>query len=535
MKPKSIFLLFSLLFSFSLSAQKFSHADSLRGSLRPARTSYDVLHYDLKVKVDPEKTYITGSNSIQFVVKEKTKQIQVDLFQNLSIDQIVFENKALTYRRDGNAIFIDFPRTLLVKQKHQILISYQGQPRKAVRPPWDGGFSWTKDPAGKPWVTVSCEGLGASAWWPCKDHPGDEPESMDIRIEAPKGLLAVSNGNLVASTSTAFGTEYHWKVQYPINTYNVSINIADYAHWSEKMVQLNGKPLDLDYYVLQSNAEIAKKHFQQSQEMLRIFEKYFGPYPFPKDGYALVETDYWGMEHQSAVAYGNHYKNNNYGFDFIIVHESAHEWFGNSISCSDHADLWIHEALGTYAEAIYLEEKSGKEQAQSYLNGQKNNIKNRFSIIGPYGVNYQSPDADMYFKGTWMFHTLRSIVADDKLWFSTIKDFCLTFYHKNTNAEEVLNFFEKKLKRNVKAIMSLYLHRADIPTLVYQLKESNGAFTLRYKWKNVPNEIDLPIEIKHSQGLGERIHPTDTWQQIKLTEAPQWDFEHFLFQVEKQI
>ncbi|MHA8099201.1 M1 family metallopeptidase [Aquirufa aurantiipilula] len=535
MKAKSIFLLFSLLCSFTLSAQKFSHADSLRGSLRPARTSYDVLHYDLKVKVDPEKTYITGSNIIQFVVKEKTKQIQVDLFSNLTIDQIVFENKALTYRRDGNAIFIDFPRTLLVKQKHQIQISYQGQPRKAVRPPWDGGFSWTKDPAGKPWVTVSCEGLGASAWWPCKDHPGDEPESMDIRIEAPKGQMAVSNGNLVASTPTPFGTEYHWKVQYPINTYNVSVNIADYAHWSEKMIQLNGKPLDLDFYVLQSNAEIAKKHFQQSQEMLRIFEKYFGPYPFPKDGYALVETDYWGMEHQSAVAYGNHYKNNAYGFDFIIVHESAHEWFGNSISCTDHADLWIHEALGTYAEAIYLEEKSGKEQAQSYLNGQKNNIKNRFPIIGPYGVNYQSPDSDMYFKGTWMFHTLRSIVADDKLWFSTIKDFCLTFYHKNTNAEEVLNFFEKKLKRNVKSIMSQYLNRADIPMLVYQLKEANGVYTLRYKWKNVAGEIDLPIEIKHKEGLGERIHPTDTWQQIKLTEAPEWDFEHFLFQVEKQI
>jgi aminopeptidase N len=517
-----------LLLPFAVFSQKFSHADSLRGTLSPSRACFDVLHYDLHVAVNPAEKSIAGTNNIRFITTQKTSEIQLDLFANLIIDEIRWANKKVNFRRDGNAIFIQAGKEIPAKQVQTVWVKYHGLPRPAVKPPWDGGFSWTKDPKGNPWVTVSCEGLGASVWWPCKDHPSDEPASMDIRIEGPKGLVSVSNGNLIEKISKTSTDEYHWKVSYPINLYNVSINMADYAHWSKTIRQLNGKDLNLDYYVLKENENVAKKHFEQSEEMLRIFEKYFGPYPFPKDGYALVETDYWGMEHQSAVAYGNHYKNNKFGFDFIIVHESAHEWFGNSISCSDHADLWIHEALGTYAEAIYVEEKLGKAKAQEYLNGQKRNIRNAFPIAGPYQVNYQHPDSDMYFKGTWMFHTLRNIIQDDALWFKTMREFCLAFYHKNTNTKEVVEFWSKHLNKPVKELMLNYLYQVKNPNLQYSVQQTGNTWTLRYRWSNLNDDISFPLTLK----TGEKFKPNSAWQEIKLEHAPELDEESYLFDKE---
>lgn len=518
-----------IFFYYNSFAQKFTHADSLRGQLSKERVCYDVIHYDLSVKVNPTKKEIIGKNIISFLVKENTQKIQIDLFENLTIEAINFKNQKIDFKRDGNAIFVQFPKQLNKGENHQIAVSYFGKPRAAVKPPWDGGFSWTKDPEGIDWVTVSCEGLGASVWWPCKDHPSDEPASMDIRIEAPKNLMAVANGNLVKRIENKENAISHWHVSYPINSYNVSLNIANYAHWQEKLIQYNGQELNLDYYVLKPNVNKARAHFQQSREMLLIFEKYFGPYPFPKDGYALVETDYWGMEHQSAVAYGNHYKNNAFGFDFIIIHESAHEWFGNSISCSDHADLWIHEATGTYAEAVYLEEKSGKDIAQRYLNGQKNSIRYRYPIVGPYGVNYQSPDSDMYFKGTWMFHTLRSIVNDDALWFKTLKGFCETFYHKNTNTAEVVNYFDSQLRSSIKDIMNFYLFQTELPKLEYKSEQKEGKWTMKYRWANINDAINFPIRLKNQK----QITPKSTWQEIELNQEPAIDLEHYLISVEK--
>ena len=527
---KYLFSFLILVITHHSFSQNFTHSDSLRGQLSKERTCFDVIHYDLSVKVNPSKKEIAGKNIISFLVKENTKKIQIDLFENLSIESINFKNQKVNFKRDGNAIFIQFPKSLIKGENHQITISYFGKPRAAVKPPWDGGFSWTKDPEGNDWVTVSCEGLGASVWWPCKDHPSDEPESMDIRIEAPKNLMAVANGNLVNRVENKENAISHWHVSYPINTYNVSLNIANYAHWKETLSQYNGQELNLDYYVLKPNLNKARAHFQQSREMLLIFEKYFGPYPFPKDGYALVETDYWGMEHQSAVAYGNHYKNNAFGFDFIIIHESAHEWFGNSISCSDHADLWIHEATGTYAEAVYLEEKSGKDMAQRYLNGQKNNIRYRYPIVGPYGVNYQSPDSDMYFKGTWMFHTLRSIINNDELWFKTLKGFCETFYHKNTNTKEVVDYFDTQLHASIKEIMNFYLFQTDLPKLAYISEQKDGKWIFKYRWTNINDAINFPIVLKNQK----QITPKSNWQEIEFDQEPKIDVEHYLISVEKQ-
>jgi aminopeptidase N len=527
--PSSLFTLF-LLINFSCFSQEFSHADSLRGGLPFERTSFDVVHYDIATKIHPDTKSIEGNTKIRFKIIKPTNKIQLDLFENLEIHSIKMDGKTLNYTRDGNAFFVNFPKKLKENSLNELTISYSGKPRAAVRPPWDGGFSWTKDNNGKDWITLSCEGLGASVWWPCKDHPSDEPDSVDIQLIVPKDLMAVSNGNLIDKKAEGDFMNYHWKVSYPINLYNITLNIADYRHWSEKLLQYNGQELALDYYVLPYNLEKSKSHFQQVREMLLIFEKYFGPYPFPKDGYAMVETDYWGMEHQSAVAYGNHYLNNNFGFDFIIIHESAHEWFGNSISCTDHADLWIHEAFGTYAEMVYLEEKMNKDFALTYMQTKKRSIQNKYPIVGPYGVNYQNPDSDMYFKGSWFIHSLRNITNNDELWWKTMKDFCMNFYHKNTNTEEVLSFFEERLKIPVKELAKTYLFTTKIPTLVYSVDNE----IMTYHWENVEGDFKMSVPYSDEMTKKSPLMVSTKPQTISVNGVPKFHDENYLIQLKKQ-
>lgn len=529
MKNNLLFLGIWIFGGFLTQAQSFTHADSLRGGLPFERTCFDVNHYQIETTIYPETKSILGKTTVRFKVLEPSQTIQLDLFENLAIQSVKFQGKEVDFKRDGNAFFIHFPKKLAKNTLQEVEVSYGGKPRVAVRPPWDGGFSWTKDQEGKDWITMSCEGLGASVWWACKDHPSDEPDSVDILLTVPKGLMAVSNGNLLEEKNTGNQSTYHWKVTYPINLYNVTLNIGNYRHWSEKLNQYNGESLDLDYYVLPYNLNKSKSHFQQVREMLLIFEKYFGPYPFPRDGYAMVETDYWGMEHQSAVAYGNHYQNNPFGFDFIIIHESAHEWFGNSISCTDHADLWIHEAFGTYAEMVYLEEKMNPAFALSYMQTKKKSIQNKFPIVGPKGVNYQNPDSDMYFKGSWFIHSLRNMTNNDVLWWQTMKEFCLEFYHKNTNTQEVLNFFEKKLNIPVNELAKTYLFSTKIPTLVYSVE--NGQMS--YHWENVEGDFKMGIPFSDDQTKNRLLTITRQVQQIPVQGQAKWNDENYLIMVEK--
>lgn len=521
MKRLTIFLLLLGLSPLLVKAQEapYTRADTLRGSLSVLRSCYDVTYYDLQVKVDPATQRIAGSNGITFKVKEPFTRIQLDLFANLSLDSVVWHDQSLPFTREGNAFFVTFPK-MLIDGSDQIRVYYHGQPTIAKRPPWDGGFTWSKGLHGKPWVVVSCEGIGASLWWPNKDYLGEEPDSMRIAVTTPSDLFCVANGNLEATLDNGKGwKEYVWKVHYPINNYDVSLNIADYAHFQDTYTAEDGSKMPLDYYVLNGKQHVdsAKVQFQQVQGMLKAYEHYFGKYPFWKDGYALVETPYWGMEHQSAVAYGNHFKNNKFGFDFIIIHESGHEYWGNSISVQDHAEMWIHEAFTTYMEALYLEYKDGYDTAIKYLEMQKTRIKNKQTILGPIGVNYNGWEAaDMYYKGTWMLHSIRNTIDDKEKWFSILHDLYQHFQHSTVTTPEILDFINARTEMDLTPIFEQYLTTVKVPVLEYRVKDTRKSQHIEYRWTNAVNNFNMPVKVKVDGGDYRMLHPSADWQSIDL-------------------
>jgi aminopeptidase N len=502
------FISFQTVFS-----QTFTRKDSLQGGLGAERTCYDVLRYDLNIKINIQDKSIVGYNDISFKVVSDTKKIQIDLFENMQVDSIVFHSKKLEYKREFNAVFIDFPTNLNTENTEKIRFYYSGKPIIAKRAPWDGGFVFTKDKQGKPWVAVSCQGTGASLWYPVKDSQSDEPDNgATIKVAVPNGLMNVSNGRLMGSENLKNGfTRWDWEVKNPINTYAITVNIADYAH-----IHDNLDDLDLDYYVLKENEEIAKTHFEQAKLMLTCFQSKFGAYPFKEDGYKLVETPYLGMEHQSAVAYGNKYTNGYLGsdlsdtgigllFDYITVHESGHEWFGNSITSKDIADMWIHEGFTMYTEVVYLECQFGPEIAQKYMNGMKQNVSNDEPIIGPFGVNKEG-SGDMYYKGALLLNTLRHVIKNEDLWWKLLLNYSNTFRHKIIDTGTVINFFNTESGLNLTPIFNQYLRYTTIPELLIRINKNK----LEYRWNASESNFNMPIDIKVN-GKQIRIQPTLEW------------------------
>ncbi|GAB3498219.1 M1 family metallopeptidase [Spirosoma knui] len=506
-------------------SQPFSHADSLRGGLRPERTSYDVTFYDLSVSVDPATRRIEGSNTIRYKVVKPFQRMQVDLFANMQVKSIRQGNKSLAYTRDGNAMFITLNEAQPIGQTRELTITYAGSPLVAKNAPWDGGFVWRKDTTtaqNADWVTVACEGTGASLWWPNKDHLSDEPDSMRIRCRVPKGLTCVSNGKFVSQKPVNGGrqTEWTWYVHYPINNYNVTLNITDYAHIQDTYTARDGQTLALDYFVLPGNREKAKIHFEQVKPMLACYEIHFGKYPFWQDGYKLVETPYWGMEHQSAVAYGNRYQNNPFGFDFIIIHESGHEYFGNSLSCADHAEMWLHESFTTYAEALFMECTQGLPRTVEYLRNQRRLIQNRFPMVGPLGVNADQKDTDIYYKGSWMLHTLRHAVNNDANWFAAIKALATEKRLSIVTTDEVVTFLCAKTGVDLKPLFNQYLYTAALPVLEYKVNATgSNEVEISYRWVADADGFNLPIQVRGSSGNWQTLQPTRQWSTTKLKSA----------------
>ncbi|MEE2930918.1 MAG: M1 family metallopeptidase [Bacteroidota bacterium] len=517
-------------------AQQYTREDSLRGSLNSLRSSYDVNFYNLSLVIDDKKQIIIDSyNEIYFKALQDFDQIQIDLAKNMQINRIEFEGNILNYQREYNAVFVFFSRSIKRGELSKIKVYYEGIPRVAVNPPWDGGFSWEKDSLGNPWVGVSCQGLGASSWWPCKDHQSDEPDSMRITCSVRHPLKIVSNGNLRSDTIiwnkelNTLVSKREWFVSYPINNYNVSINIGDYIHFSDLYIT-NQDTLSLDYYVLSYNLEKAKKHFQQVKPMLKCYENYFGSYPFWNDGFALVETPYLGMEHQSAIAYGNNYLQGYYGntdfiaglnFDFIIIHETGHEWWGNSITTNDIADMWIHEGFCTYAEVLYVECIYGYKTMLEFVNHQKNRIRNDKPIIGHYHVNKKG-SGDMYNKGSLLLHTLRSLIENDSLWFSIIRGISDQFKHKTINGIDVINYINKESGYDFSDLFSQYLHHNDIPEFQYKFQKSGREYSLIYRWNAIDN-FDMPILINNGN-KDFWIQPTNNWKETTLGNLDIYDF-----------
>lgn len=528
---KKILVLSFIICNFQLlSAQeKTTRKDSLQGGLRPERICFDVLRYDLNIKINPEEKSVVGYNNITFKVINTTSKIQLDLFANMQIDSIVFNSKKLNYKREFNAVFIDFPTTLIKGTETQNLtFYYSGKPIIAKNAPWDGGFVFTKDKQGKPWIGVACQGTGASLWYPVKDSQSDEPDfGATIKVAVPNGLMNVSNGRFMGSVPLFENgikngyTRWDWEVKNPINTYSITVNIGDYVNIHE-----NYKGLDLDYYVLRENETAARMHFEEVKPMMDCFQSKFGPYPFSDDGYKLVETPYLGMEHQSAVAYGNKYIKGYLGndrsgtgigllFDYIIIHESGHEWFGNSITSKDIADMWIHEGFTCYTENVYVECQYGYEKGQQYVNGCKRNIDNSSPIIGTYGVNKEG-STDMYEKGALFLNTLRHIVNNDEKWWKILLKYSETFRHKIINTETVVSFFNTETGMNLTPVFNQYLRHKNIPELLVSMDKKRH---LVLKWKTDEPNFVMPVEVEIN-GKVTRIlvsnNKTKTKEKVKL-------------------
>lgn len=507
-------------FGFGFTQAQFSRKDSLHGGLRVERTSFDVLRYDLNITINPEKKEISGYNDITFKAVNPTKKIQLDLFDNMKIDEITNQKFGkLEYTREENAVFVQFPSSLIQDSVYTIRFMYHGNPKIAKNAPWDGGFVFKKDSNGKDFIGVAVQGTGASLWYPVKDSQSDEPDfGASIKVAVPNGLMNVSNGRFQGSTDLGNGyTRWDWEVKNPINTYSITVNIGDYVHYSDSLPNL-----DIDYYVLRENAEKAKVHFDADvKPMMNCFQTKFGNYPFAEDGFKLVESPYLGMEHQSAVAYGNKYRKGYLGsdlsgtgvgmfFDFIIIHETGHEWFGNSITSQDIADMWIHEGFTTYTETVFVECMKGYEAALKYVNGQAKNVQNDKPIIGTYGVNKRG-SGDMYFKGSLLLNTLRHVINDDTKWWQLLYNYSEHFKKQIITTEMVIAYFNEQTNRDLTPIFQQYLYTANIPTLEYK-KIGNE---LQYQWKNVNADFNMPIDIAFGKE-NFRLYPTTQKQKIKL-------------------
>ena len=548
----SVFSCLFIVFNFSF-AQQFTHADTLRGSNGPGRAWWNATKYDLHITFNFSDSSISGYNAISYKVIDKKHPdfFQVDLQEPMIIDSVILETgtekfplnrKQLSFTREGNAWFVYLKSKNPLLDKHDpneimlttnssktssnalnkeitnLLVYYHGKPRKAKNAPWDGGFVWKRDNAGNPWVAVACQGLGASVWYPCKDYQDDEPDSAEMHFTAPSDLMTVSNGRLREKKDNGDGTTtFDWAVVSPINNYDITFYIGKLVHFGEIYKGEKGD-LTMDYWVLDSNLEKAKVHFKEAPRMMKAFEDWFGPYPFYADGYKLVDAPYLGMEHQSAIGYGNHYlmgylgrdlSHSGWGlkWDFIIVHESAHEWFGNNITSKDLADMWIHESFANYAETLFTEYYYGKQAGTDYIVGVRKNILNDKPIIAHYGVNEEG-SGDMYYKGGNMIHTIRQIINDDNKFRNILRGLNQTFYHQTVTAKQIEDYINQQSGIDFSKVFEQYLTTTEVPVL--DVKYENGKPL--YRWSNCIKGFDMPLKIYDQKGKSYVIHPTQKFK-----------------------
>lgn len=501
----------------------FTRADSLRGNITPLRSCYDINYYHLDIKVDIDQRFISGSNLFRFTATQDFSQLQFDLFANLKVEKVVYMDQELSFTREFNAVFVSFPKTIFKGAKEEFTVYYSGKPTVAKNAPWDGGFIYSKDASGKPWIATACQGVGASIWWPNKDHQTDEVDSMLISVRVPKGLKNISNGRLRKTAALKNNLmQYDWFVSNPINNYAIALNIGDYAHFSDVFNGEKGK-LTLDYWVLNEHLAKAKKQFGENvKPMLSAFEYWFGPYPFYEDGYKLIESPYLGMEHQGAVAYGNKYGNGYLGrdlsgsgwglkWDFIIVHESGHEWFGNNITSKDIADMWIHESITNYAESLFVESRWGKPAGQEYVHGTRMAILNDQPIIAPYNVNAQG-SGDMYYKGGNLLNMVRTIINDDEKWRMILRGLNKEFYHQTVTTSQIVDYINGQSGLKLTAVFDQYLRYKSIPVLEVIFKDGKALC----RWIADVKDFDMPLKVGIKGAEYQFVYPTTTFKPINV-------------------
>lgn len=526
---KTIIIIIGALICFHFSYAQYTRQDTLRGSIGAGRVWWNVLYYDISVKPDYLNKKIEGCNIIEFDTRNypEVPVMQIDLQEPMSIDSIIFlEKNKLDFKRDGNAYFVTLFKGKKGPGKAKIKIFFSGKPREAVNPPWDGGWVWSKDKMGRPWITVACQGLGASVWYPCKDHQSDEPDNgASLSITVPDSLVAVGNGRLKDKKANDNGTvTWQWQVVNPINNYNIIPYIGKYVNWTEIYKGEKGN-LDCSYWVMDYNLDKAKKQFGRDvKPMLNCFENWFGPYPFYEDSYKMVETPHLGMEHQSAIAYGNQFMNGYLGndlsgsgwgnkWDYIIVHESGHEWFANNISTNDLADMWVHEGFTDYSEPLFVECQYGKKAADEYCQGLRRNIQNDRPVIGDYGVNKEG-SGDMYAKGANLLHTIRQVINDDVVFKKILRGLNKDFYHKTVDSKDVEKYISRESGKDLSKIFDQYLRTIKIPVLEYKIKGK----IVSYRWSNCITGFNMPVKI-YSGKKEQWINPTEKWKNLQLSSS----------------
>jgi aminopeptidase N len=508
----------------------FTRTDTLRGSITAERAWWDVVFYDLHVTIDPADSTIRGRNGITYRVTGKPREMQIDLQTPLQVDSVVRNGRRLQFRREGNAFFVRPGAGQRVGGTETVTVYYRGRPRVAENPPWDGGLIWARDPGGEPWISVACQGLGASVWWPTKDTQSDEPDSQRVALTVPDSLQAIANGRLRAVEPGPDGTTtFEWFVSSPINNYTVSAYIGRYARLDETF-QGEGGPLTITLWPLAAHLDRAREQFTQVQPVLRCFERWFGPYPWYRDGYQLIEAPHLGMEHQSAVAYGNDYLNGYRGkdlsgtgwgltWDFIIVHETAHEWFGNNITTADIADMWVHEAFANYAESLYTECRYGPAAGAAYVIGTRTHVQNDRPVLGPYGVNARG-SGDMYSKGGNMLHTIRHVIGDDARWARILRGLNTQFRHRVVTGRQVRQYIAEQAGVRLEKVFEQYLATTRIPVLEYRLEGRR----LSFRWADVVPGFDMPVRVWASGDSAVRLEPTASWQTASLPLVQPEDF-----------
>jgi aminopeptidase N len=504
----------------------FTRQDTLRGSITPEREWWDLTYYHLDIVVDPEMQTIEGTNTVNYKVLQPAKVMQIDLQEPLVLTKAVQNGRNLDIKKDGNAHFITLQEPQQSGDSKSLILHYGGKPKVAPRPPWSGGISWDKDNDGNHWIVSTCQGDGASLWWPCKDHMYDEPDSMLISVNIPANLVNVSNGRLRKVDTKPGNTKtWHWFVTNPISNYVVNINIGNYVRFAD-VFQGELGPLDCEYWVLPYNLEKAKVHFKQVHLMLEAFEHWFGPYPFYEDSFKLIDVPYPGMEHQSSVTYGNGYRNGYGGrgqsgtgwgdlFDFIIIHESGHEWFANNITYIDIADMWVHESFTNYSENLYVEYHYGKQAGSEYVLGTRRSIRNDRPVVGLYDVNYAG-SGDMYSKGGNMLHTLRQWVDDDEKWRNLLRSMNRDFWHQTVSGAQIEQYMIEKTGLDLKPFFDQYLRDVRIPILEYYV---NGQ-DITYRWANCTQRFNMPLKVTIS-GKEQLLNPSTRWTTLNTgTDKP---------------
>ncbi len=508
----------------------------LIGNLNENRSSYRVSFYDINIDFDIENKSLNGFVKIKAESVKDLDKLQIDLSENLKVEKITYKNKDLSFSRELDAILIDFDSTITKGNMFDFTVFYQGTPQSADNPPWAGGFTWSKDKDGRDWIAVSCEGEGARIWWPNKDHITAEGDSVRMAYTVPSDLVAVGNGKLRSVKSSENKTTYEWFVNNPINNYNISVQIGNYVAVQDTFLK-NDDVHFMNHYVLDYNKELASNFFPQSKEVIRFYEKYFGDYQWYEDGYKLVEVPYLGMEHQSAVTYGNGFSMYNgvrskswpmYGvIDPLIIHETGHEWFGNSVTASDPTHIWIHEGLQVYSEAIYFEDKfKSYEVGVHYLNTIKDRIVNEIPIVGNENENHWALHGDTYMKGAWVMHTLRSVIKNDEIWFKILKEFMIENAKGFANTNDFFNKVKEKTGEDFWYFAQQYFYSPNQPELEYY--QTHDEFY--YRWNNVNDNFKMPLDLLVN-GREFRVIPTKEYQSFKISKHSQIEVMDWKFYV----